>query len=90
MLMGKYAHRDFDRPHPVRRREEVGNNLFWGDCVGSEAESLASASLRKSEEEKEMTHGDSVGQAMKLERGKPTRLVALLGFEKTGGCAFEV
>ncbi len=48
----------------------MGNNLFWGDCVGGEAESLASASLRKSEEEKEMTHGDSVGQAMKLERGK--------------------
>lgn len=90
MLMGKYAHRGFERPHPVRRREKVGNNLFRWDGAGSEAEFFGSDPLRKSEEEKGMTHGDSVGQTISLEREKTIRRVQRLGFEKTGGCAFGV
>ena len=42
------------------------------------------------EEGKEMTHGNSVGQAMNVERGKTIRRVRLLVFEKTGDCVFAV
>ena len=42
------------------------------------------------EEGKEMTHGNSVGQAMNFERGKTIRRVRLLVFEKTGDCVFAV
>lgn len=88
--MGTYPHRGFERPHHVVRWQNAGNTLFGGLCEEDRLKPLSMTLWEEPDEEKEMTHGNSVGQVMNFERGKTIRRVQRLVFEKTGDCVFAV
>lgn len=69
---------------------ECGQYLVWGAALGGWLKPLSMTLWEEPDEEKEMTHGNSVGQVMNFERGKTIRRVRLLVFEKTGDCVFAV
>ena len=86
--MGNYAHRGLERPHHVVRGGVSGQDLVLGAVGGGWLKLLPRASWEEAEEGKELTHGNSVGQAMIFTRGKTIRRVQQLVFEKTGDCVF--